>query len=168
MLDTQTQSETVEKKQDSKPADVIDISAIAEKYPVNQRVATLDMSTFDANKLTLIEVLDMAEMAGVDPENLGGLLDLGKNSPRKARMLVSLVWVIARRAEPELTYEEVSTWRIRIFGKPNEALMKRNALRDKALTAAAAAAGVKPSEAGSLTVGEVAAITNREARRRRR
>jgi hypothetical protein len=161
-------SETAESGQDSKPADnLVDLSAIAEKYPVNQRVAVLDMSTFDASKLSLLDVLDMAEKAGVEPENLAGLLNLGKNSARKARMLVSLAWVIARRAEPGLTYEEVSTWRIQMRGKIDPELVRRNAARDKAITAAAEVAGVPPSEAGKLTVGELSAIHNRQERRAR-
>lgn len=166
MQSTQTQSETVANAQDSKPADIVDLSAIAEKFPVNQRVAKLDLATFDANKLTLLDVLDMAEKAGVEPENLAGLLDLGKNSARKARMLVSLVWVLARRAEPDLTYEEVCTWKMQIVGELNPDRIRRQAHRDKVLVAAAEAAGVAPQDAGTLTVGQVSAISNRKSRGR--
>jgi hypothetical protein len=164
----ETLSSGAETEQDSKPAEV-DLSAIAEKYPVNQRTATLDLSTFNANKLSMLDVLDMAEKAGVEPENLSSLLDLGKNSSRKARMLVGLAWVLARRAEPDLTYEEVATWRITVVGRVDPDLIRRQAARDKALTAAAQAAGVPiAARAEDVTVGQMAALANRETRRRSR
>src|SRR5262245_14490129 len=166
----QTQSEEAQSEPDSAQSDVIDISAIAEKHPVNQKTAVLDLSHFNANNLTLLDVLDISEKAQSDPERLPTLLGLGKNSPRKMRMLVALVWVIARRDNPSLTFEEVSTWRIQIKGEVDKEAMRQQAARDKALVTASQNSGIPlAGDPGQLTVGQMAAITdNRQKRRRAR
>jgi len=125
----------------------------------------LDLATFDATKLTLLEVMDMAEKAGVEPENLASLLSRPKFDPSKARMLYALGWVIARRADPGLTFVEVLTWHMEVIGTMDE---KPKSGRDKAVVGAAILAGVSPREAEKLSLGELAVYRENRATRRRR
>jgi hypothetical protein len=153
----------------SASSDVIDLSAIAEKYPVNTKRMVLDLGSFDATKLTLIEMLDMSEVAGVEPQELASLLGRSSFDPRKARMLYGLAWVIARRAQPGLTYEEVITWKMEVVGKANPKVVAKSKQRAKAIVNAAELSGLHPDEAGELTIAELGAYRdNRETRRRAR
>ena len=148
------------------PVNLVDISAIAESHPVNVITCRLDLNTFDASKLTLLEVLDMAEAADVEPEALASLLRLDKNSPRKMRLLFALAWVVARRATPDLEFATVCTWRLDVVGeiKENTQTAKRAAL----VVGAAKMSGLPPSEAQHLTVAEIGAYSTRNRRRTRR
>jgi hypothetical protein len=132
----------------------------------------LDLATFDATKLTLLEVLDMAERAGVEPQDLASLLDRPSLDPTKARMLYALGWVIARRERPDLTWEEVQTWRMDVKGKADPAVSERNRIRALAVVNAAKLSNLSPGEAGDLTLAELEAYRkgrpNRAARRGRR
>jgi hypothetical protein len=151
----------------SESSDVVDLSAIAEKYPVNTKRMVLDLASFDAAKLTLIEMLDMGEVAGVEPQELASLLGRSSFDPRKARMLYGLGWVIARRAQPDLTYEEVITWKMEVVGKANPKAVERSKQRTKAIVNAAELSGLHPDDAAELTIAELGAYRdNRETRRR--
>lgn len=152
----------------SAPSNVIDLSAIAERNPVNQKTMVLDLSGFDASKLTLIEVLDMAEIAGVAPEKLASLLGGSSLDPRKARMLYALGWVIARRESPSLTFAEVSRWRMDVKGTMDEKAMEASRAKARALVNAAIMAGVSPEEAERLTMGQLEAYKDRSNRAARR
>jgi hypothetical protein len=149
----------------------IDLSAIAAEHPVNQQTAVLNLNTFDATQLTLLEVLDMSDTVGVDPQELASLLKL-KTSARKMRLLYAMAWVIARRANLELTFDEVCTWRLEVIGEVNEASAERVAKRAVAVVGVADMTGLPPAEAGKLTVAEINAYSarrkraNRAARRR--
>jgi hypothetical protein len=153
-------------KSASETVNLVDISAIAEAHPVNLVTARVDLNTFDASRLTLLEVLDMAEVAGAEPQELPSLLRLEKNSPRKMRLLFALAWVIARRATPDLTFAEVCTWKLEMIGtvKENPNASKRAAL----VVGAASLSGLPPSEAEQLTVAEIGAYASRRNRRARR
>jgi hypothetical protein len=111
----------------------------------------------------LLEVLDMAEASGVEPEALATLLK-GRSTARKMRMLFALAWVVARRATPDLAYATVCTWKLEVIGevKENPATAKRAAL----VVGAAKLAGVTPTEAGNLTVAEIGAYAARNRKRR--
>jgi hypothetical protein len=148
----------------------VDLSAIAKAHPVNSQVAVLDLNTFDATQLTLLEVLDMAETVGVDPEAMGALLESGAQSSKRMRLLYAMAWCVARRDNPALTFAEVCTWRLEVIGEVSEETTEKTAKRAKAIVGAAAVTGLPPREAGSLTLAELGAYAdrNRAARRRRR
>jgi hypothetical protein len=149
----------------------VDLSAIAAEHPVNQRIAVLDLNTFDATQLTLLEVLDMSEIAGVQPEAFGALLN-SKNSNRM-KMLYAMAWCIARRADPSLTFAEVCTWKLEVIGEMNKEKVEQTAKRAKVIVGAASVSGLPLREAEQLTVAELSAYgdrqtkQNRAARRRR-
>ncbi len=131
----------------------------------------LDLSTFDATALTLLEVLDMSEVAGVPPEELSGLLQLKGMTPAKAKLLYALGWCIARRETPGLLFSDVIRWKMTVKGKPDPEKPVRNAKRATALVNAAKVSGLPPTEAGNLTMAELQAYragSNRAARRRGR
>jgi len=165
-----TQSSVSRGKPTSLPSEdvnLVDISAIAAAHPVNVKTCRLDLNTFDASGLTLIEVLDMAEAAGVSPEALASMLSASRTSPSKVRLLFALAWVVARRADASLAYAEVCTWKLDVIGviKENPTAVKRAAM----VVNAARLTGLPPSEAGKLTVAEIGAYgaANRRTRRKR-
>lgn len=130
----------------------------------------LDLSTFDATALTLLEVLDMSEIAGVGPEELGRLLQRPGMTPAKARLLYALGWCIARREQPDLKFSDVMRWKMTVKGKPDPEKPVRNAKRAAALVNASNVSGLPPQEAGQLTMAELSAFrsANRATRRRGR
>lgn len=142
----------------------VDLSAIAAAHPVNARTMTLDLNRFDPSGLTLVEVLDMSEAAGVSAGSLVGALQATGMTPRKARLLYALAWVIVRRAEPEVRYSEVITWRLEIVGKMETKVSSRE--RAAARVNAAKLAGVTPAEADNLTIAELDAYRKGQPRRR--
>jgi hypothetical protein len=145
----------------------VDLSAIAEANPVNRKTAVLDLNTFDATQLTLLEVLDMAETAGAEPVELGKLM-AGRNNAKRMRLLYAMAWCIARRANPALTFEEVCTWKLEVIGEVKPERTERLRKRAAIVVGAAEASGLSPEEAGDLTIAQLSAYTaNRAARRRR-
>jgi hypothetical protein len=167
------QSSELEARQDSTHnTEVIDLSAIAESHPVNQKTALLDLNTFDATNLTLLEVLDMSEASGVEPENLGALMK-SRNTATRMRIMFAMAWVIARRAQPRLTFAEVCTWKLEVIGEVDPKVAEASEKRAAAIVGAAVVSGLPPKEAANLTVAELGAYrdrqakVNRAARRRR-
>lgn len=145
----------------------IDLSAIAEKHRVNQRVMTLDMSRFDPSNLTLLETLDMCEAAGVEPEELPSLLGTvggSRLTGKAARLLYAFGWTIARRENPSLTFAEAQTWRMNITGAIDTRKVEANRKRALQIIDAAAALQTSPREAEKATLAEIAAAKGRRKR----
>jgi hypothetical protein len=167
----ETQSETLPERQGS-TQNKVDLSQIAADHPVNQQTAVLDLNTFDASQLTLLEVLDMSEASGVDPAELGLILKSG-NTGQKMRVFFSMAWCIARRANPFLTFAEVQTWKLEVIGETDVAKIERAQKRANAIVGAADVSGLHPDEAANLTVAQLSAYgarrkaANRAARRRK-
>ena len=124
----------------------------------------LDLETFDASGLTLVEVLDMAEVSGVPHGSLVGILNQPGMTPTKARVVYALAWVVMRRAEPEVRFSDVITYRLDIRGKV-ETKVSRSQERAKARVNAARLAGVTPKEADDLTIAELAAYRDSHPKR---
>ena len=152
----------------------VDLSAITEQHPVHQRVMTLDLNRFDPSGLTLIEVLDMAEVSGTDTSNLSKALNGPGMTPTKARVLYALAWVIVRRAEPDVRYSDVVTWKLDVIGTKVETVVSNRAMaRARARVNAAKLTGLTPGEADKLTIAELDAYrkaqpTKRAPRARKR
>lgn len=153
--------------------DVIDLSEIAAKHPVNQRTAILDLNTFDATQLTLLEVLDMADAVGVEPEALGAMIADSGNTSKRMRTMYALAWVISKRANDYITFAEVCTWKLDVIGEVKPGIAEASKKRAAIVVGAASVSGLPPSEAGKLTLAEIGAYkdrqlkANRAARRRR-
>lgn len=167
----ETQSENLGQQQ-GLTSNKIDLSAIAAEHPVNQQTAVLDLNTFDASQLTLLEILDMSEVANVDPAELGLVLSKGQTS-QKMLVFMAMAWCIAKRANPFLTFAEVRTWRLEVIGETDTAKIERAQKRANAIVGAAAVSGLHPDEAANLTVAQLSAYgerrsrANRAARRRK-
>jgi hypothetical protein len=159
-------------EQQGSTSNKIDLSAIAAEHPVNQQTAVLDLNTFDASQLTLLEVLDMSEVSGIDAADLGVVLAQGQTS-QKMLIFYGMAWCIAKRANPFLTFQEVRTWKLEIVGEVDRAKVERNQKRAAAIVGAAAVSGLHPDEAANLTVAQLSAYgerrqrANRAARRRK-
>jgi hypothetical protein len=148
--------------------ETVDLNAIAEAHPVNQKTVALDLNNFDATQLTLLEVLDMSEATGVEPEALGSLLSAGnRNVAKRMRMLYAMAWCIARRADPMLRYAEVCTWKLNIIGETDPARIERQTKRAAMIVGAADVTGLHPDDAAQLTVAELAAYGDRRKRANR-
>ena len=146
----------------------VDLSDVAAAHPVNARAMTLDLNRFDAGGLTLIEVLDMAEASGSDAGQLVKVLGASGMTPAKARVLYALAWVIIRRAEPDVRYSEVLTWKLDLIGKVETEVSNRAQIRARARVNAAKLAGVTPAEADKLTIAELDAYRKAQPQRRTR
>jgi len=146
-------------------ADTVDLTAIAQAHPVNRKTAVLDLNTFDATQLTLLEVLDMSEATGVPPEALGTLMHTANS--KRMRLLYAMAWCIAKRANPHLTFAEVCTWKLNVIGEVDKAKVEAGEKRAAILVGAAQISGLSPIEAGNLTVAELNAYKDRNQRTNR-
>lgn len=135
----------------------------------------LDVSQVRPGRLTLLEALDMAEASDVDPDNFVVILQTGTQR-QKAKLLYAFAWILARRSEPEISYDEILKCNLIVQGKmPTDADRDRDEKRAKAIAAVSKVAGIPPSEAENLTMAEVKAFTDlvpkrpiRQGARRRR
>jgi hypothetical protein len=162
----ETQSRELPEQQGSTLSKV-DLSQIASDHPVNQQTAVLDLNTFDASQLTLLEILDMAEVAGCDPAELGLLIKQGQTS-QKMLVFYGMAWCIAKRANPFLTFAEVRTWRLEVIGEVDTAKIAREQKRADAIVGAAIVSNLHPDDAAQLTVAQLGAYGARRNRASRR
>jgi len=81
----------------------------------------------------------------------------------KALLMMAVAWVIARRVEPDLTFEEVCTYKLEVVGEPLDDQKAKD--RATAIVSVAQLAGISPDEAKKMTVSEIEALT--ELRRKR-
>lgn len=158
-------SETLASQQDL-TLNKVDLAAVANSHPVNQKTAVLDLNAFDASQLTLLEVLDMADTVGVDPAALGEAMKGGSTS-RRMRLMYAMAWCIARRAEPSLTFEQVCAWKLEVIGEVDATKTERAARRAAVIVNAASVSGLPPKEAANLTVAELGAYRDRQVRTNR-
>lgn len=149
-------------EQSQKP-DLI-VSDLLTAHPSRRLV--INVADIRPGRLTLLEALDIVDASGVEAEKFGEVLGSAKLKP-KALLLYAIAWVIARRAEKDLTFEEVCTYRLEIVGR--EANVQRDLERAEIVAGVATMANVSPEEAKSMTVDEITAMRNirrRQARRR--
>jgi hypothetical protein len=96
---------------DQDDADVLDLTAIAQAHPA--RRVRLDMAAIEGGQLLSVgDVVDMAEKLHTDPMQLAKVLTAGDvGTPYEVTL--ALAWVIGRKADPGLSYDEVRTsWRV--------------------------------------------------------
>lgn len=116
-----------------------------------------------------MEALDISEAAGIEPDEMTSVM-VGKRTKQQAMLLYALAWVIARRAEPDLTFAEVLTYHLTVVGSaPSAAQIASEQRRAMTIVSVAKLAGVTPDEAGQMSVAQVSAVTSlTKARRGRR
>jgi len=91
--------------------DVLDLTAIAQAHPV--RRVRLDMSKIVGEGLLSVgDIVDMSDKLHTEPGELAAVLD-GAGLATSIEVGLALAWVIGRKADPGLSYDEVRTsWRI--------------------------------------------------------
>jgi hypothetical protein len=139
--------------------DLIVSDLIAQK-PTRKLI--IDVSDLHPGSLTLLEALDIVDASGIDSNNFVTIMSRGRMRD-KARLLYAMAWVIARRFEPDLTFEEVCTYQLELKGKQRND--KREQERAEAVIGVASLAGVSPEEAKQMSIAEVAAVTDLHKRR---
>jgi hypothetical protein len=97
--------------EDAVDDDVLDLTAIARAHPA--RKVRLDLSKVMAEGLLSVgDIVDMAEKLHTDPAQLGAVMEAGGESVA-IDVGIALAWVIGRKADPALSYDEVRTsWQI--------------------------------------------------------
>lgn len=136
------------------------VSDLLTEVPLRKLV--INVADVRPGRLTLMEALDIAEASGFDADDFTRVLQRG-TLRQKARLLYAFAWVVARRIEPDLTYEEVCTYQLDVKGEP--ASGKDDAKRAEAVVAVAALAGVSPDEAEQMTIAEVQAVSDLHRKR---
>lgn len=131
----------------------------------NIRNVTLDLALIDASKITLMDAFDIQEKSGIDASRFGTVLKT--EGPERARMLYAFAWVIARRVEPGLTWDEMLTYNLEIIGEPMSAEQQEHETeKARAVMNVVRLAGVSPDEARDMSMAEVAAVLPPKRRRR--
>lgn len=149
--------------QPSKP-DLV-VSDLLTEIPVRKLI--INTADVHPGRLTLMEALDIAEASGIAAARFEAVLKRG-TLRQQARLLYAFAWAVARRAEPDLTYEEVCTYQLEVRGtgvQPDDELVQANA---DAVVAVASLAGVSPEEAKQMTMAEVQAVSDLQKRRNSR
>ena len=139
------------------------VSDLLTEYPARRLVIRTE--DIHAGRLTLLEALDIADASGINAENFSEVLGSTALKP-KALLLYAIAWVIARRVEKDLTFEEVCTYRLEVVGAPADEA--RDMRRAEAVMSVAALANVSPEEAKNMTIAEINAMTTIRKRRARR
>lgn len=139
------------------------IADILEAHP--RRQIDFDLSRVDIGQLTLMELLDASEACGLPWDEFKLALE---DREKQVKLFYSLAWVIMRRAEPDLTYEQVQEFDLIVKGSFNEEMQEKAQKRAKAVVAVAQVARVTPREAEKLTIHQVEAATNLQQARNRR
>ena len=85
----------------------------------------------------------------------------------KAKLLYAFAWVLARRVEPGLTWNEMLTYDLEITGEtPSVEQQQDTEFRAKAIMGVVKATGVSPAEAERMTLAQVNAAMPRTRRRK--
>lgn len=136
------------------------VSDLFEQYPPRKLI--INVADIGPGRLTLLEALDIAEASGIEAARFSSVLERGSLA-QKARLMYAFAWVVARRAEPDLTYSEVCTYFLEVKGVlPDDKAVKAKA---EALVGVASLAGVSTEEAGKMTLAEVEAVSDLHKRR---
>jgi len=81
--------------------------------------------------------------------------------------MYAMAWVIARRADPRLSFETVCTWKLTVIGEVDPAKAEAANKRAALIVGAASVSGLPPKEAAQLTVAEISAYQDRQKRTNR-
>lgn len=127
-----------------------------------RRKLILRVSDVHPGSLTLLEALDIVDAVGIPSSEFGRIMEQGKLR-QKALLMMAVAWVVARRAEPDLTFAEVCTYQLEVVGDPVDD--EKAQARADAIVGVAALAGVTPDEAEKMTMAEVAAVTRLHTKR---
>lgn len=81
-------------------------------------VVVLPVEVIEANNLGIGELMDMAEVLGTDFQGLAAMMG-DRGAVSRPRVVVAYAWVLARRQDRSITWEEAQRWRVEVRGKPD-------------------------------------------------
>lgn len=143
--------------------DLVVSDILADAAPVRKLV--INVGSMSVGALTLLEALDISEASGFDGDDFQAVMRRGSLRD-KAKLMYAFAWVVARRVEPDLTYDEVCTYQLEIVGEPAD--QAKQMKKAETVVAVASLAGVSPEEAKNMSVAEVAAISDLHRKRARK
>ena len=77
------------------------------------RVFKIAQGDYAPELLRLRDLIDIAEATGLDPMNIGAVLNGRSGKPAdRIKALAGFAWIITRRDEPGLTYDQVLDGRV--------------------------------------------------------
>lgn len=83
--------------------------------PGEVRVFEVSTDDFSSRDLRFRDLIDIAEVTGIDVLDLSPILDGRKgNAVQKVKTVAAFTWIIYRRIEPGLTYDEVLDGRVKV------------------------------------------------------
>lgn len=145
------------------------LAEILEAHP-RQRV-DFDLAKVDIGKLTLIELMDASGVSGVPFDDFRTAM---VDEDKQVRLFYAIAWVILRREDKSLTYEQVCEYDLIVSGELDEEANAETVEQAKAVVAIASLAGTSPDQAKQMTMAEIGATVDlaqarsRAARRGRR
>jgi hypothetical protein len=89
------------------------------------RTFTLDVGQISAGSLSFGDLIDLAEATGIEPEDMTALIGATGRGSKRLRLLVGFAWIVARRDEPSLTYQDVLAGQVTVVGSPDPKATKR-------------------------------------------
>jgi hypothetical protein len=87
-------------------------------------VVVLPVEAIEANNLGIGELMDLAEALGTDLEGLGAMMR-DRGAINRPRVVVGYAWVLARRQDRSISWDEAQRWRVEVVGKPDPGGAKR-------------------------------------------
>jgi hypothetical protein len=85
--------------------------------PAPMRIFEVDVSRITTASLSFGDLIDIADATDLEPEDFEATLNGRKRGRDRLRLIVGFAWVIARRDEPTLTYEDVRAGQVTVIGK---------------------------------------------------
>jgi len=83
------------------------------------RTYTVDLGVITPGSLSFGDLIDVSEASGVDPEDMQRLISSRAKGQgaAKLRLLCAFAWIVARRDEPGLTYQDVLAGQVKVTGQ---------------------------------------------------
>ena len=130
------------------------------------RTVTLNLKNLNPSRITLLDALDIARVSGISSNHFQRTL-AGTDETGKAQLMYAFAWVIARRVEPGLTWEEMCTYQLNIEGDPpSRDELDADRVKARAVMNVVQLAHVTPDVAEQMTVAQVQAVLPEKKRRR--
>jgi len=76
------------------------------------RTVVLPVAAIEADNLGVGELLDVAEVMGTDLPGVAAMM--ASKGLTQARILVAYAWILARRNDPSVTWQDAQRWRIEV------------------------------------------------------
>ena len=82
------------------------------------RTLRIPIDALTGNELTPYELVAVGRAVGMSPSELGALSSSPGGEWASIELMQAIAWVIVRRVEPDLSWEEAQRFRVEPIGKP--------------------------------------------------